>query len=242
MNPVTKTLAAVFAVAALCGPAWAAKKEGPWKSHVEFSYAQTNGNTDTKTLAGKLESSLDFSPNRYFLKALGLYGEQDGNKTASKWFVEGRYERAFTERFFGFLTADYLKDTFSGYDSRISAGPGVGYEIVKTEDHLLKGLLGLLYSWDNLTDGTTDNYASGKAAIDYTWQITKALKFKQYADYLQSLQDSKIYFVNSETGLEVKVASNISLGISYLVNYQHEPPNDLKHTDTRFLTSLIVDF
>ena len=242
MNRVTKALATVFAVAALCGSAWSAEKEGPWKSHAELSYAQTNGNTDTKTFAGKLETSLDLSPNRYYLKAGGLYGEDEGDKTASRWLADGRYERAFTERFFGFLTASYLKDTFSGYDSRISAGPGVGYDIVKTEDHLLKGLLGVLYTWDNLTDGTTDDYAAGKAAIDYAWQINKVLKFKQYADYLQSLEDSDIYFANSVTALEAKVASAVSLGLSFAVNYQHEPPNDLKNTDTRFLTSLIVDF
>jgi len=32
-----------------------------------------------------------------------------------------------------------------------------------------------------------------KPAIDYVWQINKVLKFKQYADYLQSLEDSDIY-------------------------------------------------
>lgn len=220
----------------------AAEREMGWKGRAEVSYARTSGNTDTQTLGAKLKTSYDATPNRYFGKASVLFADENGQRTSSQWFAEGRYERDLTERLFAFFTASYLKDTFAGYDSRINAGPGLGYQIVRTDRHELKGFLSVLYSRDNRTDGTDDTYASGKAAAEYAWQITDGLTFTQSADYQVDLGDSSVYFVNSETGLQVAVNSRVSLGLTYQVAYQGDPPPDTDRTDTTFLTSLVVDF
>jgi putative salt-induced outer membrane protein len=223
-------------------PAVVAKEGSPWKARTEFSYVQTGGNSDTKTLAGLGEVSLDQTPNRYFLAAGGLFSEDDGTTTASRWRVAGRYERALTERLYAFLEANYLKDTFAGFDSKIAVGPGLGYDILKTDAHLLKGGVAVLQTWDNTTDDDTDSYLTGKAFVDYAWQILENLRFRQYFDYLTSFADSDQYYFNSESKLEVQVSTNVSLATGYVVNYQNAPPGDSDETDTRFFTSLIIDY
>jgi putative salt-induced outer membrane protein len=233
----------VFAVVSLALSAAAGAEEGsPWKARTELSYVQTTGNSDTKTFAALGEVSLDKTPNRYFLSAGGLFSEDDDTTTASRWLVAGRYERALTERFFAFLEASYLKDTFAGFDSKIAVGPGLGYDIVKTENHLLNGRVSVLQTWDNTTDDETDSYATGKAVLDYTWQILENLRFNQYLDYLVSLEDTNKYFVNSVSKLEVQVSTHISIATGYAVNYQNDPPEDKDETDTRLFTSLIVEY
>lgn len=212
------------------------------KGRAEASFAHTSGNTDTRTLAAQIKGSYEAGVNRFFLRGAALYGKTEGVETSNRWLAEGRYERAITERFFAFLETSYFKDKFAGFDSKIQAGPGVGYDVIKTDRQILKLLVSALYTWDNYTDGTDDAYATGKAAGDYAWQITDTLTFKQYADYLVSVDDTSMYFVNALTGLEVKVAANISLGLSYLVAYQNEPPPGAEHADRTFLSSLIVDF
>jgi putative salt-induced outer membrane protein len=236
---IRTTLAAVLAIS--CAQIATAADDG-LKGRAEASFAHTSGNTDTRTLAGQIKGSYEAGANRYFLRGAALYGKTEGVETSSRWLADGRYERGITERFFAFLEASYLKDKFAGFDSKIQAGPGVGYDLIKTDRQLLKLLASVLYTWDNYTDGTDDEYATGKAAGDYSWQITDTLTFKQYADYLVSLEDANVYFVNSLTGLEVKVNANISLGLSYLVAYQNEPPAGAKHADRTFLSSLVVDF
>lgn len=233
------TLAAVLAIS--CAHIAAAADDG-LKGRAEASYVHTSGNTDTQTLAAQIKGGYEAGANRYFIRGAAMYGKTDGEETSNRWLADGRYERGITERFFAFLEASYLKDKFAGFDSKIQAGPGLGYDVIKTDRQLLKVLLSILYTWDNYTDGTDDEYATGKAAGDYAWQITENLAFKQYADYLVSLEDANVYFVNSLTGLEVKVNANISLGLSYLVSYQNEPQGGAKHADRTFLSSLIVDF
>ena len=149
------------------------------------------------------------------------------------------------ERLFAFLTASYLHDKFSGYDYRMGAGPGLGYDLIKTKEHELKGLISVLYSRDKFSDADkgSESYIAGKAGISYEWHILENLSLKEDADYLVSFEDIDTYFINSETALEVKVNGYVSLGISYSIAYQNKPPfPGIESTDGTFLTSLIIDF
>jgi putative salt-induced outer membrane protein len=235
-------MALTLALALVVTPARAADKDSPWKARSEMSFVRTGGNSDTQTFAGLGAISLSLTPNRYFLTATGLYSEDDNETSASRWRVGARYERALTQRLFAFAEANYLKDTFAGFDSKIELGPGLGYDIIKTKTHLLLGRASVLQTWDNTTDDKDDSYVTGKAILDYTWQILENLKFNQYLDYLVSFEDTNVYFMNSESKVEARLNSHISLATGYVVNYQNDPPDDTDETDTRFFTSLIVDY
>jgi putative salt-induced outer membrane protein len=185
--------------------------------------------------------------NRYYLGGNFLRAEDEGEKTAEKYLANGRYERVLSGKLFAFLQASYLKDEFAGYDYRTWGGPGLGYEFIKTDVHHLTGRVSANYNTEKYAeerDGDdSDSYTSGKAAANYIWQITETVRFKQYADYLVSFEDTDKYYVNSESALEVKMSEYLSLGVSYLVAYQSQPPtDDFERTDTTFLTSIIVDF
>ncbi len=243
-----KSLAAISILAiGVGGSVYAAdQKPAEWKTHIELSYVVTSGNTDTQTFASKAEVKKEEQVNRYYIKFEGLYAKNNGSETANKWNLNGRWERTISERMFGFLTANYLADKFSGYDYRLSLGPGLGYDIIKNEKHQLKGLATLSYYYDKFAPGSTDSsdsYAAGDFALNYRWQIQQNLKFKFDGDYLVSFSDTDKYFVNAEAGIESKINGHVSLGVSYKVAYQNQlPSSGLKHTDTTFLTSLVVDF
>ncbi len=222
-----------------------AKKAPEWKTHVELSYVATSGNTKTQTFAVKAETKREGEINRYLIKAYGLYSKSNDQETANQWLLNGRWEKILTKKMFAFVDATYLADKFSGYDYRLSLGPGVGYDFIKSEKHDLKGLFSVLYFYDKFSEGTesSDSYAAGKGEINYRWQIRENLKFKEDANFIISFNDTDKYFLNSETGIETKINNNISLGVSYKIAYQNQlPAPDVKHTDTTFLTSLIIDF
>ncbi len=220
-------------------------KSGKWQTHLELSYVATSGNTDTQTFSSKAEIKKEEKINRYYIKFDGLYAKNDDKESANKWNLNGRWERTISEKMFGFLTANYLADKFSGYDYRLSIGPGLGYNFIKNEKHQLKGLATLSYYYDKFSSGTksSDKYSAGDFALNYRWQILQNLKFKFDGNYIVSFDNTDKYFVNAEAGIESKISGNISLGVSYKVAYQNKlPSSSLKHTDTTFLTSLIIDF
>ncbi|MBK3332801.1 DUF481 domain-containing protein [Persephonella atlantica] len=220
-----------------------AQEEKPLKLHGELSYVKTSGNSKTETFATKLEVLKVYIKNRLTGKGEFLYGKTNNTENTNKLYLLGRWERLFNEKLFGFLQGDYLKDKFSGYDYRTVWSAGIGYDIIKTEKHYLKGLISIGYTFEDFKTGGSNDYTTGTAELDYTWQILENLKFKEEFRYRTNLEDTNVYFVNSDSSVQVKINAHFSLGVGYKIAYQNRPPSPgIKKTDTTFLTSLIVDF
>lgn len=218
-------------------------KDKLWSVHIELSYVNTSGNVNTQTLSQKLEIKREGKINRFYLKNSALYATQERRETANRLEASARWERLLTDRFFLFLTSGYERDKFSGYEYKLSGGPGAGYDLVKTDRHELKLLLSTPYYYNKLEGDGVDNYGAAKLELYYQWRIYDNLKLKESANYFINLSDTQTYFVNSETSLEVKINDYVSLGVSYKLAYQNKPPEPgIKRTDTTFSTSLIVDF
>jgi len=59
------------------------------------------------------------------------YGKSDGVKNAETFHAFGQYNRLFSERFFGYLRADYLHDGIADIHYQVTVGPGLGYYLIK---------------------------------------------------------------------------------------------------------------
>jgi len=213
-----------------------------WSVHIELSYVRTSGNVNTQTLSEKAEVKREGEVNRFYLKNSALYATQEERETANRLNFDLRWERLFTERFFTFLTGGYQRDRFSGYTYRWNGGPGLGYDFLRTPAHELKGLVSLLYYYNRLEQDGIDNYGTLKVEAYYQWNILENLRLKENLSYIVDLADTRTYFLNSETSLEVRINSFASLGVGYKIVYQNRPPSpDVRRTDTTFSTSLIVD-
>ncbi|WP_297473354.1 DUF481 domain-containing protein [Persephonella sp.] len=220
-------------------------KEGKaeWKTHGELSYVKTSGNSDTETFATKIETNLKKTVNRFLGKGEFLYGKTNNKENTNKLYLLGRWERLLNERLFGFVQGDYLRDKFSGYNYKTIWSAGLGYDIIKTEKHALKGLASLGYTFSDYKNGKNKDYTTGSAEFDYRWKIRENLTFKQLLRYDTNLEDTNVYFIKSDSSLAVKINAHFSMGIGYKVAYQNKPPSaNIEKTDTTFLTSLIVDF
>ncbi|WP_457638631.1 DUF481 domain-containing protein [Persephonella sp.] len=232
-----------FPVVVAVIPAVFAYAEEGIKLHAELSYVKTSGNSDTETFATKIEINAVYGKNRFLNKDSFLYGKTNKKENTNKLYLLGRWERLFGERLFGFVQGDYLRDKFSGYNYQTVWSAGLGYDLLKTEKHQLKLLSSIGYTFQDYKNGTSNDYTTGSLEADYRWNIQDNLQLKEELRYRTNLEDTQVYFVNSETSLQVKINAHFSLGVGYKVAYQNRPPSSgIKKTDTTFLTSLIVDF
>jgi len=236
------TVPLVIGALLFAGYTSAAEKKD-WKVHGELSYVKTSGNSDTEAFATKVEANWKKTVNRILGKGSFLYGKTDGKENTNKLYLLGRWERLLTERLFAFVQGDYLKDKFSGYDYKTIWSAGLGYDIIKTDAHYLKGLAAVGYTFSDYETGKSKNYTTGLLELDYKWKIRENLIFKQLFGYQVDMEDTEVYFLKSDSSLQVKINANFALGIGYKVFYQNKPPSkDIEKTDNIFLTSLIVDF
>lgn len=219
-------------------------QEKTWERRAELSYVQTTGNSRSETASVKLDINGKGEKNRAFMRVLYLLMRDEGQQKANKLSSGIRYERIFTGRLFGFIDTGYLRDKFAGFEHRISVGPGIGYDIITSEKHVLKSLVSGMFFYEKyaINGKNTDHFATVKLALNYGLNIKENVSFKTNGNYSVSLKDREKYYINVESSLSVGINSRLSLGISHLVNYQNlVPAPHIQSTDTSFLTSLIVN-
>ena len=212
--------------------------------NVEFAYAQTSGNSSTLTFAGKLNIEEQQEKNRFFFNSGYLKSKDSGEMNANKLTFSSRFERILSGRLFGFLSINYMRDKFAGFDHQLSMGPGLGIDIMTKPLHVLKSLTSLRYDYENYTADYLESahYSSIKVGLIYVWQMMSNAAWKSKTDISQSLEDKKKYFITAETHFSVGISTGLSIGFSYQIIYQNLVPEPtIQRTDTSFLTSLIIN-
>ena len=209
--------------------------------HLELSYVQTNGNTNTTTFSSKLEGTAALSDTES-IKAKGsiLYSESDENTSANKYNVELDYNQMINEKLYSYMGINYIKDQLSDYDYRLNIGPGLGYKFLEDEIQTIDIQGGLDYAYDKYNNGLNDNYLAGRTELNYKYKFSQSVEFKQMLSYLASFEDSEKYFAISDSTIGVKMTQNLSLGVSYNMDYTNK--TEKERLDRKFLTSLIIDF
>ncbi|MFA6740215.1 MAG: DUF481 domain-containing protein [Arcobacteraceae bacterium] len=209
--------------------------------HLELSYVQTSGNTNTTTFSSKLQGIAALSDTES-IKAKGsiLYSESDENTSANKYNIELDYNHMINKKLYSYMGINYIKDELSDYDYRLNSGPGLGYKFLEDETQTVDIQGGLDYAYDRYTNGLKDDYLAGRTELNYKYRFSKSVEFKQMLSYLASFEDSEKYFAISDSAIGVKMTQNLSLGVSYNMDYTNK--TEKEKLDTKFLTSLIVDF
>ena len=209
--------------------------------HLELSYVQTSGNTNSTTFSSKLQGTAALS-NTKSIKAKGsiLYSESEEKTSANKYNIELDYNHMINEKLYSYMGINYIKDELSDYDYRLNMGPGLGYKLIEDEIQTVDIQGGLDYAYDKYKNGTNDNYLAGRTELNYKYKFSENLDFKQMISYLASFEDANKYFVVSDSSLEVNMTKNLSLGVSYNMDYTNQTQKE--KLDKKFLTSLIVDF
>ncbi|SFV55216.1 probable outer membrane protein STY1784 [hydrothermal vent metagenome] len=241
----------------------------PLKTHTEFGYIETNGNTKTKTFNLDATAKKAWDKHEGKINFDGQYAEDSGNETKNKYLLELNYNYTFTDRFAFDYLLGYKVDKFSSYDYQFYTGPGAQYKAIVTEKHKLTLSGNILYAIDQEADtnyadtaktvvipypnpnntpvlaikqGKKNDYAAYRLKGVYDYQITKTLKFNQELSIRGQIDDLQNYFGYSKTSLNSKISDIFSAGISYKADYVNEPAIDKEHTDTTLTLNLIIDY
>ena len=220
------------------------KDQKKWADEAELSFIDTGGNTDLVSLSAKNLLTYTFKENLIGIWTVrALYGESDGVTNAESYSTKFRLEYLVTEHLLYSIMAGWLKNEFSGIESRYYLGPGVGYKFLTGPEHSLEGELGVNYVTEEYTDDTEQDYMQGRAFGKYEYTFTTKNKFSQSLEFLYDFEESSNYNINSETALISTLSDYLSLKTSYEINYDHEPvPATLEKKDTVLSLTLVVNF
>lgn len=204
------------------------------ENSVNLSYSQTSGNSNTSTL------SFSYSLNKGLFSSQGsyLYKESSGKESANRLEVNNSYGRRLRDNV-SFIVRNFIfSDKFSGYNLRFGVGPGLKFNL--SENLSLTSTI--TYVYNNYTEEPDERYYQGEVRVGYLKKL-KNLTFKQLLSYQLSFKNSDDYFIKSESQIIVPINLNLSLTITYKVDYQNLLPEGVKyHTDKLFLTGVSYNF
>ncbi|HET6371847.1 MAG TPA: DUF481 domain-containing protein [Candidatus Polarisedimenticolia bacterium] len=288
-NTVGRRLAAgPIVLAALCLSAWLPlRAEDPppdrWRDSAEFSFVATGGNAETQALGFKNKLWRAWERSAFELNAGGVRAESttitrtaegtpndfdvdedsETSLTAENYFLNGRYDRKITDRFFWFGGAGWDRNRFNGVENRYTVIGGVGniwYDterlkfrtdyaatVTRQEDVIENPevddtFLGVRFSWAYLNKFGANTTYTNDLVLD---------------DNLDETADFRANMINS---VSVAMSARLALKVSLQALYDNRPsfvdvdlfdnlgastgltvPVELEELDTIFTASLVVN-
>lgn len=243
----TKMLVAVAAVLSVAGAASA--QSATWQGEGSLSAGVTTGNTDTRDLGLGLKFSRDTGLWRTGVEALADYGEIDGAEAKNRMFFAGQLDRKFGERLYGFGRGSYEADEFSGFDSRIFLGGGLGYHVLQGDrvSWAIEGGPGIKI--DEVKEQVLPGPVIVPGETVESFSVVGASKFAYaFNDNVKLSNDTSVLYAEESTQITNSLAMTaaltgaLSARVSFDVRHDTNPPFGFEDTDTATRVSLVYAF
>ena len=216
-----------------------------WKREISLGYNQANGNSDNAQL--NLNGAIKYlMAEAEFASSLDIYyAETKSKMDTQKWTSLTRYYYNFGEEkvWFNSYQLEVLHDFFADVDYRVTPAVGLGHWFSKEEDWtaMLEGLLGY-----EITEYRTDGKKKDEGAvfIAHTFLKKKVMEnafVSEDLSLIPSLDDGS-FRIKSETAFINPISASVDLTVKFIVDYDSEPSEDKKKTDTLFVTALKYSF
>ncbi len=252
-------------------------KEG-WSDIAEFSYVATSGNSDVRTLGLKELLRKVWNINSFEIKAGAVRSEsttktwevidaagdvQEQSTTtlaAENYYLNGRYDRKISDRFFWYTGAGWERNRQAGIDSRYYAVGGVGNIWFNTDTNKWRTDYAATYNKEKdffEPPGFKDRYTGFR----FSWNYLHKWASTTYGnDFIvdENLDTTKDWRGDMTNWVAVAMSEKLALKVSLQWLYRNDPafteaadPLDLvaepvlvqlKKLDSIFTASLVVKF
>lgn len=220
---------------------WAQPPEPPprLEATAQFTFLDTNGNTDTKSLGAG--GNLTWRPDPWTYSSKLLFAQTDTDEELSARSVAAAFRaaRALNPRLSVFGQYDFLRDVFAGVDQRHVTEGGLSYLTFDTRLHRLRLDTALGYLNERRPDQTVDSATLSLAAA-YRLAVSTTSEFTYEPRFLQPLGDAGTSRFDHTAALTVALNTILSLKLSHVLRYSAEPPVGFETTDTIMAVSLVA--
>ncbi|MBT8382817.1 MAG: DUF481 domain-containing protein, partial [Ignavibacteria bacterium] len=147
-------------------------------------------------------------------------------KTAELYFARGRYDYSFSKYFYAFGGVDWLRNKFSGIESRFLIAAGLGNTWVDNKKTRFKTDYSFTYSFQSdvvKNPFVKNNFPGLRFTYNFWHNLTASTDFESIfiADWnLDNSKDVRIDFYNS---LPIKISEIFSLKPSLQLLWRNEP-------------------
>ena len=210
-----------------------------WKGEGQIGISQSSGNSHTFGVSAGIGLVKEGLRWRYALRGQMNYERDNGVTSRNQALAAFEPNYKFNDRLFAYGLAQYERDRFAGFTSRITLSGGLGYKLVNSPTLAISVKAGPAWRQTDLIGAPTTSEINAFGALDARWQISPSLTLTENAGVLYGGANTNL---TSLTALSMKLNRALSARLSYQVGYNSDPPLGFEKTDTLTSFSLVYGF
>jgi putative salt-induced outer membrane protein YdiY len=221
-----------------------AAPSGPWTGNAGFGLALNRGNTATTNLNLSFEATDDPKTDSVWrFKGLYLRGENNGALAVDRLNLEGRNERALTDRVYAFGELQFLEDQFKQIDYLWAPTAGVGYKLIVAPPATLNVDGGLGAKVEKNPDLMRRTDVVVTASDKFEYKLSTAASITQGFGALWKIDDFGDALYTFTAGTAAALTPRTQLKVELLDTYATRPPSAaVKSNDAALLTAVVYKF
>lgn len=212
----------------------------PWSGEVAVGFLATSGNTETRSLNGKL--ALDYTQGvwKNSLLATALGNSDSEGSTAERYAVADKLDYNFSDRDYLFASLEWEKDIYGGIRERMSETVGYGRHVLTGPEHTLDLEVGIgaRQTEENETGLREDDFI-GRFAGKYVWALSETSSFAQSVKVETGDSNTS---TESVSELRLSIIGNLMAMLSYTVRHNTNVAPDSEKTDSFTAVNLAYTF
>ncbi len=216
--------------------------ETKWKGNANVAAEIKSGNTDRTSASVGAEGTRQTIQDRYNLRVLYNYAEENDIKTTYDVYGAGKYDYFISEKLYAYISLELLKDEFKNLNLRSVIGPGVGYQVWDNDIRTLSVEAGISYFSEDRDIGDDDQWATGRLAANFGYIFRKTISFTDSIIIYPNLEDSGEYTLRNEAVLATAIGTNWSLRFSNILEQDSDPSAGVEKSDWQWLLGLQYNF
>jgi len=222
----------------------AAQATNTWETTVSAGLNVTSGNSDSTVANTGVSAVRESGRHETRLLADMNYGEgkTGGEKQTTADNVKGGLEYKYTlNGSFLYSNNSVFRDRVADLDLRLILGGGGGYHIIRTELAKLDLELGAAYIREERTDDTGDESIAVRVAARHDQTLSETAKLWASVEYLPQADDTAIYLVNSEAGIEALLNQRLQFNLRMVLQHRYDSnvPEGRENSDLALISALV---
>ncbi len=217
------------------------EKKYPWESSVSAGLTLTRGNSQTMLFTVDYLTAKKTPDNEYLFGIGGAYGNQNSKDTVNNYKAFAQWNHLFSERLYGYLRADALRDRIADLDYRLNFGPGVGYYLIKDTNTFLAAEAGAGFEFQRL-GGKDDSFATVRLAERFEHKFNDHARLWQNVEFLPQVDKFDNCVVNFEIGIEAALTKSFALKTYLDDTYANRPAAGRQKNDAKIVAAVSYKF
>jgi putative salt-induced outer membrane protein len=243
-------MAALLAAPLMASAQVTLKPDNQWRYLLTAGANASTGNSKSTALNLSAEAARVSNIDKWTMIGQANYARNDGVTETERYALGTQYTRDLTPVWFGFGTADALRDPLANLSMRLSVASGVGYHLIRNERNNFDISGGLGYSRDRYDEAARvdgqlrDTYGRLELVLaeESNHKLTDTTSLRQRFAVFPNLRDTGEYRATFDTNITVAMTKDLNLtaGLSY--RYNSDPGVGVKKTDAMFITGVSLRF